>query len=74
MVANSFSYIRTYIAKFDAKAAFQMFEQEYEGLMYGYWTMLWGWLDMRNNDNLPPPLDIHLIASLFSIGILRVNT
>jgi hypothetical protein len=30
--------------------------------------MLWGWLDMANNDNLPPPLDMRLVACLFSIG------
>ena len=41
--------------------------------MYGYPTMLWGWLDMANNDNLPPPLDVHLIASLFSIGVCCVR-
>ena len=59
-------------AKFDAKAAFAEFEKEYEGLLYGYPTMLWGWLDMANNDNLPPPLDIHLVAALFSIGMSSV--
>lgn len=56
-------------AKFDAKAAFEKFEKEWEGLLYGFPTMLWGWLDMPNNDNLPPPLDIELVACLLAIGM-----
>lgn len=37
-----------------------------EGLLYGFPNMLWGWFDSADR-NFPPPLDIHLVTTLFSM-------
>mmetsp|Transcript_7462 Transcript_7462/g.22084 ORF Transcript_7462/g.22084 Transcript_7462/m.22084 type:complete len:553 (-) Transcript_7462:18-1676(-) len=51
--------------RFNASKARETFENDFEGLLYGYPTLLWGWFD--NLDNFPPPLDINLISTLFSV-------
>jgi len=53
-------------ARFDASKAAAAFSSQYEGLLYGFESMLWGWFDV-GNDNFPTPLDVHLIATLFAI-------
>ena len=53
-------------ARFNASAAREAFETQYEGLQYGYPNLLWGWLDGPTG-NFPPPLDVHLVATLFSV-------
>jgi len=53
-------------AKFNATAAIAAFESQYEGLLYGYETLLWGWFDL-GNDNFPSPLDVHAVTTIFSI-------
>lgn len=53
-------------ARFNASAAAEAFEGTHEGLLYGFETLLWGWFDL-GNPNLPTPLDMHLVATLFAI-------
>ena len=53
-------------AKFNASVAAHTFESEYEGLLYGFPNMLWGWFD-TGHANFPKPLDVHLVATLFAM-------
>jgi hypothetical protein len=53
-------------AKFNASAAAHTFVAQYEGLLYGFPNMLWGWFDSGSR-NFPFPLDVHLVTTLFAM-------
>ena len=52
-------------ANFDAEAAVEFFKQT-EGMPYGYYNFLYGWIDTAE-DNWPPLLPIHFVPVMFSI-------
>lgn len=59
---------------FDAEKAREAFETKYEGLLYGYPNMLWGWFDKGDGSNFPAgkagrpsPLSNALLAAVFSV-------
>lgn len=52
-------------AKFNETAAWE-YAKSMEGKPYGYHNLIFSWIDTRN-DNYPPPLDAHLVASVMTV-------